>query len=119
MDSLSLTNEIINRAIPVGTVSYMDIDGYRYKRDVLFCYDLKLPASFRPENQGRPIQALLLQLLLSVPKDSSCHGEVDSFKLIPVTHVANVIQRTQFFKPNCSLVIIDFLFRHGYFSIVS
>ncbi|KAK7841705.1 nudix hydrolase 20 [Quercus suber] len=66
-----------------------------YKRDVLFCYDLKLPASFRPENQD---------------------GEVDSFKLIPVTHVANVIQRTQFFKPNCSLVIIDFLFRHGYMS---
>ena len=56
--SLSLTNEIINRAIPVGAVSYMDIDGYRYKRDVLFCYDLKLPASFRPENQGRSIQAL-------------------------------------------------------------
>lgn len=30
----------------------MDIDGYRYKRDVLFCYDLKLPEDFIPENQG-------------------------------------------------------------------
>ncbi|XP_041003535.1 nudix hydrolase 20, chloroplastic-like isoform X2 [Juglans microcarpa x Juglans regia] len=84
---------IANEAIPVGAVSYMDIDGYRYKRDVLFCYDLKLPESFKPENQD---------------------GEVDSFKLIPARHVANVIRRTQFFKPNCSLVIIDFLFRHGY-----
>lgn len=47
-------------------------------------------------------------------------GEVESFKLIPVENVANVIRRTHFFKPNCSLVIMDFLFRHGYFfSIVS
>lgn len=41
-------------------------------------------------------------------------GEVESFKLIPVTNVANVIRRTEFFKANCSLVITDFLFRHGY-----
>ncbi|XP_044472392.1 nudix hydrolase 20, chloroplastic-like isoform X2 [Mangifera indica] len=80
-------------AIPVGAVSYVDIDGYRYKRDVLFCYDLKLPEDFIPENQD---------------------GEVESFKLIPVTNVANVIRRTEFFKANCSLVITDFLFRHGY-----
>ncbi|KAG2718558.1 hypothetical protein I3760_03G225600 [Carya illinoinensis] len=94
-EEAGIPRSIANEAIPVGAVSYMDIDGYRYKRDVLFCYDLKLPESFRPENQD---------------------GEVDSFKLLPARHVANVIRRTQFFKPNCSLVIIDFLFRHGYFS---
>ncbi|KAF5482071.1 hypothetical protein F2P56_002667 [Juglans regia] len=92
-EEAGIPRSIANEAIPVGAVSYMDIDGYRYKRDVLLCYDLKLPESFRPENQD---------------------GEVDSFKLIPARHVANVIRRTQFFKPNCSLVIIDFLFRHGY-----
>lgn len=47
----------------------MDIDGYRYKRDVLFCYDLKLPESFRPENEGRMVQAHPL-MLLSVPSQS-------------------------------------------------
>ncbi|KAK1362356.1 hypothetical protein POM88_046830 [Heracleum sosnowskyi] len=26
----------------------------QYKRDVLFCYDLKLPESFVPKNQGEP-----------------------------------------------------------------
>lgn len=41
-------------------------------------------------------------------------GEVESFKLIPATLIANVIRTTKFFKPNCSVVIIDFLFRHGY-----
>lgn len=82
-----------NQAMSVGAVSYVDVDGYRYKRDVLFCYDLELPGDFIPKNQD---------------------GEVESFKLIPVENVANVIRRTQFFKPNCSLVIMDFLFRHGY-----
>lgn len=42
-------------------------------------------------------------------------GEVDSFRLVPVLHAANIIRRTEFFKPNCNLVIIDFLFRHGYY----
>ena len=41
-------------------------------------------------------------------------GEVDGFKLIPVKQVAEVIRKTHLFKPNCALVIIDFLFRHGY-----
>lgn len=80
-------------AIPVGAVSYEDIDGYCYKRDVLFCYDLKLADGFIPNNQD---------------------GEVESFKLIPLKDVGNIIRRTQFFKPNCTLVIIDFLFRHGF-----
>ncbi|MFS7936213.1 putative thiamine diphosphokinase [Helianthus anomalus] len=92
-EEAGIPRSISSRAIPVGVVSYMDIDGYRFKRDVLFCYDLKLPESFIPHNQD---------------------GEVGSFKLLPVTLVADVIRDTDFFKANCNLVIIDFLFRHGY-----
>ncbi|KAF3441945.1 hypothetical protein FNV43_RR15861 [Rhamnella rubrinervis] len=96
---------ISSRAIAVGAVSYMDIDGYRFKRDVLFCYDLKLPESFIPKNEEvHPLEWLIKHV---------ADGEVESFKLIPVTHVANVIRRTNYFKSNCCLVIIDFLFRHG------
>ncbi|KAF3338403.1 Nudix hydrolase 20 [Carex littledalei] len=84
---------ISTNVIPVGAVSYMDIEGYRYKRDVLFCYDLKLPPDFVPKNED---------------------GEVDSFRLITVSQAANIIRRTEFYKPNCCLVILDFLFRHGY-----
>ncbi|KAK9715300.1 hypothetical protein RND81_06G155800 [Saponaria officinalis] len=84
---------ISKKVKPVGAVSYTDIDGYRLKRDVLFCYDLELPENFVPNNQD---------------------GEVESFRLIPVPHVANLIKTTNFFKRNCTLVIIDFLFRHGY-----
>ncbi|KAM0041159.1 putative thiamine diphosphokinase [Helianthus debilis subsp. tardiflorus] len=92
-EEAGIPRSISSRAIPVGVVSYMDIDGYRFKRDVLFCYDLKLPESYIPHNQD---------------------GEVGSFKLLPVTLVADVIRDTDFFKANCNLVIIDFLFRHGY-----
>nr|GMC63439.1 nudix hydrolase 20, chloroplastic-like [Ipomoea batatas] len=81
------------QAIPVGAVSYMDIDRYRFKRDVLFCYDLKLPESFIPSNED---------------------GEVESFRLVPISEVANIIRTTSFFKTNCNVVIIDFLIRHGY-----
>ncbi|KAL3632949.1 Nudix hydrolase 20, chloroplastic [Castilleja foliolosa] len=81
------------RATAVGAVSYLDIDGYRLKRDVLFCYDLQLPEDFVPVNKD---------------------GEVESFNLVTVTNVANIIRSTHSFKENCNLVIIDFLFRHGY-----
>ncbi|KAE8698378.1 Nudix hydrolase 20 [Hibiscus syriacus] len=92
-EEAGISRSLASRAIPVGAVSYSDIDGHRFKRDVLFTYDLKLPESFVPNNQD---------------------GEVESFKLIPVKQVSNIIKRTQFFKSNCSIVIIDFLFRHGY-----
>ncbi|XP_034699457.1 nudix hydrolase 20, chloroplastic-like isoform X2 [Vitis riparia] len=92
-EEAGIPRSMSKEAVPVGAVSYGDIDGYRYKRDVLFCYDLKLPEDFIPRNQD---------------------GEVESFRLIPVSQVADVVRRTHFFKSNCSLVIIDFLFRHGY-----
>ncbi|XP_022894966.1 nudix hydrolase 20, chloroplastic-like isoform X1 [Olea europaea var. sylvestris] len=92
-EEAGIPRSISSGATAVGAVSYMDIDGYRFKRDVLFCYDLKLPEGFIPKNED---------------------GEVESFKLVPVTNVAKIVRRTQFFKANCNLVIIDFLFRHGY-----
>ncbi|KAG2642747.1 hypothetical protein PVAP13_2KG196800 [Panicum virgatum] len=70
-EEAGIPRSISTNATSVGAVSYMDIEGFRYKRDVLFCYDLNLPADFVPNNED-------------------------------------------FFKPNCNLVIIDFLFRHGY-----
>ncbi|CAN1331260.1 Nudix hydrolase 20, chloroplastic [Linum perenne] len=92
-EEAGIPESISSKALPVGVVSYVDIDGDRFKRDVLFCYDLKLPETFVPENQD---------------------GEVEDFRLVPVGNVANIVRRTHLYKPNCSLVVIDFLFRHGY-----
>ncbi|KAG0618718.1 hypothetical protein M758_4G087500 [Ceratodon purpureus] len=83
---------LATRAISVGAVSYEQIKGEAFKRDVLFCYDLELPADFQPSNKD---------------------GEVESFELLPVNEVAEVIRTSQRYKPNCALVVIDFLFRHG------
>jgi 8-oxo-dGTP pyrophosphatase MutT (NUDIX family) len=85
--------DLAKLAKPVGMVSYaMETDG-GLKPDVLFCYDIELPESFTPENTD---------------------GEVESFQLMPISEVAEIVKNTFEFKFNCNLVIIDFLIRHGF-----
>jgi len=40
-------------------------------------------------------------------------GEMESFELMPIEDVETLVRDTEEFKPNCSLVIIDWLLRHG------
>ena len=81
-------------AIATGAVSYecINTDG-GLKRDVMFVYDLCLPEEFVPE-----------------PQD----GEVEEFFLWPVEKVMEVVAEGGTYKPNCSLVILDFLLRNGH-----
>ncbi|GAB4816343.1 hypothetical protein N2152v2_003389 [Parachlorella kessleri] len=81
------------KARAVGAVSYTSLKLGGLGRDVLFCYDLELPADFVPQ-----------------PQD----GEVDEFMRLPVHQVVSMIANTNEFKDNCNLVIVDFLMRHGY-----
>ena len=77
----------------IGAVSYTSIDkNGRVKRDALFCYDIELPSSFIPK-----------------PMD----GEVESFELQPLSWVLKKIVEggPNGYKPNCNIVIIDFLIR--------
>ena len=80
-------------AVAVGTVSYNVDTPAGFKYDTLYCYDLELPADFTPH---------------------CTDGEVDEFKLLPIEEVMKIVQETDNFKPNCNLVVIDFLIRHGY-----
>lgn len=42
-------------------------------------------------------------------------GEIDSFKILRVVDVAKMIRSsTGSYKANSALVVIDFLYRHGY-----
>jgi len=80
-------------ARPAGLISYtMGVtDGLR--RHVMYVYDLDLPEAFQPH-----------------PLD----GEVESFRLMPVGEVADIVRSDlDAFKFNCSLVVIDYLIRHG------
>ncbi|MFT7462325.1 MAG: isopentenyldiphosphate isomerase [Pseudohongiellaceae bacterium] len=84
--------ELAKQAVPTGCVSYrLDIDrGLRH--DTLFLFDLEVPEDFVP----RPVD-----------------GEVESFELLHVDDVREIVAQTNEFKFNCNLAIIDLLLRHG------
>ena len=91
-EEAAIPPETAARAVPVGAITYCMEAPEGLKPDVMFCYDLELPADFKPENTD---------------------GEIADFTLMPVAEVATLVRDTQEFKFNCNLVIIDFLLRHG------
>jgi hypothetical protein len=80
-------------ARPVGLISYtMAVPG-GLRRHAMYVYDLDMPEDFTP----RPFD-----------------GEVESFQLMAIGDVADIVRTSlDAFKFNCSLVVIDFLIRHG------
>jgi 8-oxo-dGTP pyrophosphatase MutT (NUDIX family) len=84
--------ELAARACAVGELHYVHQDGHDRKADTLHCFDLELPATFVPQ----PID-----------------GEVETFELWPVAQVAASLRGDDVWKPNCALVVLHFLLRHG------
>lgn len=91
-EEAGMDEALATRAIPAGTVSYLAESPIGIKPDTLYCYDIELPEDFTP-----------------VCTD----GEVESFALMHIDQVISIVRDTEDFKPNCNLVIIDFLVRHG------
>ncbi len=91
-EEAGLTPEVARRAVPVGAISYICERDEGLRDDVLFCFDLKLPAETTPANTD---------------------GEVESFELWPLAQVMDTLRDTQGFKFNVNLVILDFAIRHG------
>lgn len=83
---------LVRQARAVGAVTYAHASESGFKPDVLYCYDLELPADFVP---------------------CCMDGEVEAFELLPLPEVAALVRDTTAFKPNCNLVVLDFLVRHG------
>jgi hypothetical protein len=94
-EEADIPREIAATARPVGAISYCLEDHWGLKPDVMFCYDLEVPADFVPRNTD---------------------GELQDFSLMPVAEVARMVRDTDEFKFNVNLVIIDFLIRHGLIS---
>ena len=91
-EEAGIPESLSSQAVPVGAISYC-VDGkHGLKPDVMYCYDLEVPADFQPVNTD---------------------GEVASFELWPIARVMETIRTTDEFKLNCNLVIIDFCIRHG------
>lgn len=119
-EEAGIPQELAQRAVPVGAVSYASLQPEGLKRDVLFCYDLELPADFVPVPQVwcRGLQVAGMKMLwrllchpysLAISQD----GEVEGFVLVPAEDVARLVASTDSFKQNCNLVLADFMVRHG------
>jgi 8-oxo-dGTP pyrophosphatase MutT (NUDIX family) len=91
-EEAAIPPELIRRAAPVGALSYRMETPLGIRDDVLFAYDLELPADFAPENHD---------------------GELVAFTLMPVSQVLERIRATRDFKFNVNLIILDFAVRHG------
>jgi 8-oxo-dGTP pyrophosphatase MutT (NUDIX family) len=83
---------LIARACPAGAVSYRMETVLGIRDDVLFVYDLEVPADFVPENRD---------------------GEFVGFALMPAEAALERIRTSFDFKFNVNLVILDFAVRHG------
>ena len=91
-EEAAIPAELARRAVPVGAVNYLMENDLGIRDDVLFAYDLELPVGFIPKNHD---------------------GEIAEFTLMPAANVIEQIRRTDDFKFNVNLVILDFALRHG------
>ena len=94
-EEASIPRSLMSRAISAGAVSYRMETRLGIRDDVLFVYDLEMPADFVPENRD---------------------GEIVHFEVMPVSAVLERIRTTSDFKFNVNLVILDFALRHGLLS---
>jgi hypothetical protein len=91
-EEASIPTSLTKRSLPVGAVSYRMETELGIRDDVLFVYDLEMPADFVPQNQD---------------------GEIVHFELMPASAVLERVRTTNQFKFNVNLVILDFALRHG------
>jgi 8-oxo-dGTP pyrophosphatase MutT (NUDIX family) len=91
-EEAGLPRDLIDRAVPVGAVTYRMETRGGLRDDVLFVYDLETPPEVTPRNTD---------------------GEITEFALMSATEVVARVRDTSDFKFNVSLVIIDFALRHG------
>jgi 8-oxo-dGTP pyrophosphatase MutT (NUDIX family) len=95
-EEAAIPHDIVARARPAGAVSYRMETELGIRDDVLFVYDLEMPADFVPRNHD---------------------GEIVEFALMPAAAVLDRIRHTRDFKFNVNLVILDFAVRHGLLAI--
>lgn len=93
VEEAGIPEGIARQAKPIGAMSYCTERPEGLRRDVLFNYDLELPADFQPRNTD---------------------GEVEEFYLWSMDQVMDTVRESEDFKFNCGVVVIDFLIRRGF-----
>jgi 8-oxo-dGTP pyrophosphatase MutT (NUDIX family) len=92
-EEAGISPDLAGRARSVGAIRYRMLHQGWLRNDTLFIYDLELPAEFTPRNGD---------------------GEIAEFELMDLERVESILSGTRDFKFNVSLVVIDFLIRHGH-----
>lgn len=87
--------DITSQAMPVGTISYLTERAGGLRHSLFFNFDLELGEDFKPQNTD---------------------GEVDEFYLWHMNDVMERIEKTDDFKFDVPLCIMDFAVRHGILS---
>ena len=91
-EEAAVPRDLIDRAVPVGALLYRMETKAGLRDDVLFVFDLEVPADFTPRNTD---------------------GEIAEFHAMPAAAVVARVRGGSDFKFNVNLVIIDFALRHG------
>ncbi|PVU97470.1 hypothetical protein BB559_002020 [Furculomyces boomerangus] len=103
-EEAGIPEEISARAKPIGTIQYFMKTSFGYQPETQYVYDLELPpmptGSVDIENHK-----------YFVPK--AIDGEVDSFMLLDLDEIYKRMLNGEF-KPNCLVVVVDFMIRYGY-----
>lgn len=99
MEEASLPEDILRASVvSAGCITYWHVrddraggETHLSQPEVQYVYDLELPATVIPE---------------------PCDGEAEDFTLMSVPEVQAALANNEF-KPNCAMIIIDFMIRHG------
>ena len=91
-EEAAIPNSIAEKATYEGEIHYRTATHRGLNSDGIFIYDLWLEEDFVPHNTD---------------------GEVESFQLMPIHEMAELVEHTEQFKDNCNLVNIDLLLRLG------
>ena len=91
-EEADIPEALARTAKPVGAIGYCMENAWGLKPDLMFCFDLELPADFTPRNTD---------------------GEIAGFTRMAAAEAAARIRDGNDFKFNVNLVIMDFLVRHG------
>jgi len=91
-EEAAIPKAIAETATAQGELYYCTATSRGIHNDGIFVYDLWLDEDFTPYNTD---------------------GEVESFQLLPIQEVAQIVENSSQFKENCNLVNIDLLLRLG------
>jgi len=91
-EEAGLPAALIKQAAAAGALTYRMETSLGIRDDVMFVYDLEVPADFTPRNGD---------------------GEIAGFELMPLSAILERIRTSAAFKFNVNLVILDFAVRHG------